>query len=133
MAVLKSMDSEGETKLMSKYISPITSESLTNLCTEIQINDKIDTKDYSRFGVKRGLRNADGTGVMAGLTADSWVRAGSPCNWRTILYGSVGTLLYVGNICGSVASVRVYYKQFDEQRTEAVVCSLHIPLRTIFK
>ncbi len=62
------MDSEGETKLMSKYISPITSESLTNLCTEIQINDKIDTKDYSRFGVKRGLRNADGTGVMAGLT-----------------------------------------------------------------
>ena len=62
------MDSEGETKLMSKYIAPVTSESLTNLCTEIQINDKIDTKDYSRFGVKRGLRNADGTGVMAGLT-----------------------------------------------------------------
>lgn len=80
-----------------------------------------------------GLASMLLVGVMAGLTADSWVRAGGPCNWRTILYGSVGTLLYVGNICGSVASVRVYYKQFDEQRTEAVVCSLHIPLRTIFK
>ena len=53
---------------MSKYISPITNDALTNLCTEIKINDTIDTKDYSRFGVKRGLRNADGTGVMAGLT-----------------------------------------------------------------
>ncbi len=53
---------------MSKYISPITNDALTNLCTEIQINDKIDINDYSRFGVKRGLRNADGTGVMAGLT-----------------------------------------------------------------
>lgn len=72
-------------------------------------------------------------GAMAGLTAESWAKAGTPVNWRTILYGSVGTLLYVGNICGSVASVRIYYKQFDETRTEAVVCSLHIPLRTIFK
>ncbi len=53
---------------MAKYMSPITNDALTNLCSEIRINDKIDIADYSRFGVKRGLRNADGTGVMAGLT-----------------------------------------------------------------
>ena len=72
-------------------------------------------------------------GAMAGLTAESWVKAGTPANLRTILYGSVGTLLYIGNICGGVASVKLYYKQFDETLSEAVVCSLHIPLRSIFK
>ena len=31
-------------------------------------NDFIDHNDYGRFDVKRGLRNADGTGVLVGLT-----------------------------------------------------------------
>jgi citrate synthase len=31
-------------------------------------NNAIDPKFYDRYTVKRGLRNADGTGVMAGLT-----------------------------------------------------------------
>ncbi len=53
---------------MAKYMSPITNDALTSLCSEIRINDTIDFGDYSKFGVKRGLRNADGTGVMAGLT-----------------------------------------------------------------
>lgn len=49
-------------------MSPITNDALINLCSEIRINDKIDVNDYHRFNVKRGLRNGDGTGVMAGLT-----------------------------------------------------------------
>ena len=53
---------------MSKYMSPISNDSLINLCNEIQINDRIELDDFTRYGVKRGLRNADGTGVMAGLT-----------------------------------------------------------------
>jgi citrate synthase len=35
---------------------------------EIASNDYIDSELYSRFNVKRGLRNADGTGVLVGLT-----------------------------------------------------------------
>ena len=31
-------------------------------------NNRIDPKYYEKFNVKRGLRNSDGTGVMAGLT-----------------------------------------------------------------
>ncbi len=53
---------------MAKYMSPITNDALTSLCSEIRLNDKIELADYNRFSVKRGLRNADGTGVMAGLT-----------------------------------------------------------------
>ena len=38
------------------------------LSSEIMNNNMIDPKYYSRYDVKRGLRNADGTGVVAGLT-----------------------------------------------------------------
>lgn len=31
-------------------------------------NNKIDPKYYEKFNVKRGLRNPDGSGVMAGVT-----------------------------------------------------------------
>ena len=31
-------------------------------------NNKIDPKYYDKFSVKRGLRNPDGSGVMAGVT-----------------------------------------------------------------
>ncbi len=53
---------------MSNYISPISNGTLTDLCVELEKNSMIKNGDFERFGVKRGLRNADGTGVMAGLT-----------------------------------------------------------------
>lgn len=39
-----------------------------DLCEEFQKYNRIDSKYYEMFDVKRGLRNPDGTGVMAGLT-----------------------------------------------------------------
>lgn len=72
-------------------------------------------------------------GAFAALTADSWAKAGTPANWRTITYGAVGSLLYVSNIFGSVASVKVYYQNFEEINRQAVMYSIHIPLRNIFK
>ncbi len=53
---------------MSTYISPISNEDLKGLCDELGKANKINPSDFERFNVKRGLRNADGTGVMAGLT-----------------------------------------------------------------
>ena len=44
------------------------SEVLALLKRQLEDTNHIDTADYIRFNVKRGLRNADGTGVMAGLT-----------------------------------------------------------------
>lgn len=38
------------------------------LCEEFRKNNRIDPCFYRKFDVKRGLRNADGTGVLAGLT-----------------------------------------------------------------
>lgn len=43
-------------------------EFLDEMTEVVERNDRIDTSLYPRFQVKRGLRNADGTGVLVGLT-----------------------------------------------------------------
>ena len=41
---------------------------IESLCGEYRKHNYIDPEYYERWGVKRGLRNADGTGVLAGVT-----------------------------------------------------------------
>lgn len=38
------------------------------LCNEFRANNQIPPEKFELYQVKRGLRNPDGTGVMAGLT-----------------------------------------------------------------
>lgn len=54
--------------MASNYISPISMEAISSLCGEINKNNEIRPSAFSKYQVKRGLRNDDGTGVMAGLT-----------------------------------------------------------------
>ncbi|MEG1639548.1 MAG: citrate synthase, partial [Ruthenibacterium sp.] len=42
--------------------------SIASLCEEYLKNNFIDPEISGKLGVKRGLRNPDGTGVLAGLT-----------------------------------------------------------------
>lgn len=53
---------------MPTYISPIPNDALTPLCDEIKKNSAISQEYFEKFDVKRGLRNRDGSGVMAGLS-----------------------------------------------------------------
>lgn len=46
----------------------LTPGSMEILCKEYLKNNYIDPETSERLGVKRGLRNPDGTGVLAGLT-----------------------------------------------------------------
>ena len=41
---------------------------LTARAEDVRKMDAIDPALYHKYGVKRGLRNADGTGVLVGLT-----------------------------------------------------------------
>ena len=50
--------------MMMRNINPL----IQQLCEEYERNAHIPPEDFEIFGVKRGLRNADGTGVMAGIT-----------------------------------------------------------------
>ena len=39
-----------------------------SLCTEVRDHYRIDPHYYASDSIKRGLRNSDGTGVMAGVS-----------------------------------------------------------------
>ncbi|MBP5618231.1 MAG: citrate synthase [Clostridia bacterium] len=47
---------------------------LSSLCDEFKKYNYIDPSDFTRYHVKRGLRNEDGSGVMVGLTRVCSVR-----------------------------------------------------------
>ena len=49
-------------------MDPILTEKLKELCADAMPRYSIDSGIYSNTNVKRGLRNADGTGVMVGAT-----------------------------------------------------------------
>ena len=49
-------------------VAKLSDEEIKLLCKEYRENNFIDPEVSERYGVKRGLRNADGTGVLAGLT-----------------------------------------------------------------
>ena len=55
-------------EILPTYISPIPNDALTPLCDEIKKNSAISQEYFEKFDVKRGLRNRDGSGVMAGLS-----------------------------------------------------------------
>lgn len=44
---------------------------IDNLCCALRENSQIRPEWYVQYGVKRGLRNTDGTGVLAGMTCVS--------------------------------------------------------------
>ena len=46
----------------------ISGANITGLCEELNNNSVIDPKLYEKYHVKRGLRNSDSTGVVAGIT-----------------------------------------------------------------
>lgn len=46
----------------------ISGANITDLCKNLSDNSKIEPRLYERFHVKKGLRNSDGTGVVAGVT-----------------------------------------------------------------
>lgn len=53
---------------MYDKINPISPELLEAMSEKIERKSQIDLDAFWKYGVKRGLRNPDGTGVMAGLT-----------------------------------------------------------------
>ena len=51
---------------MDHAVRDASADFIESLCAEYQKHNQIDPAFYERYRVKRGLRNADGTGVMAG-------------------------------------------------------------------
>ena len=57
---------EARKRAMEQYTSSV--DFIQGICGEFQRYTQISPKYYEKYDVKRGLRNQDGTGVMAGVT-----------------------------------------------------------------
>lgn len=69
MTITLSLGKKGVIRLMDRLKNESAeSTTIQSLCTEYVRNNQISKDEFLTHRVKRGLRNNDGTGVMAGLT-----------------------------------------------------------------
>lgn len=70
-------------------------------------------------------------GSLGAITAENWIRNGL-LNWKTIVFGTIGMVFYIGNIYGSISSVKIYYEDYNHKQNISILYNIHIPLRTLF-
>lgn len=87
---------------------------------------KIYTNQYGE-GIAAFFANA----ILAAIVVENYNKAGVT-NYKTILYGTCFTAFYLGNIFGSMASVKVYKSDITTSHEKAVLYNLHISLRKYF-
>ena len=68
---------------------------------------------------------------LAALAAESYYRAG-PKSVQFISFSTIFTIFYVGNIWGSVSSVKKRNETFYKELERNVLLDMHIPLRRVF-
>ena len=71
-------------------------------------------------------------GVLAAITAENWTKNGI-ADWKTITFGSVFTIFYIGNIVGSAATVKIYRNQFNDRQNNTILLDIHLPVRALFE
>lgn len=72
------------------------------------------------------------TGSLMAVTAENWIKEG-PTNWKTIAAGLLSAVFYVGNIYGSVATVKVNLRDFNQRNDVQILYDIHIPLRAGYR
>ncbi|MBR1774756.1 MAG: hypothetical protein IJ759_04435 [Bacteroidales bacterium] len=71
-------------------------------------------------------------GSLMGVTAENWYKKGLT-NWKTILFGTISAVFYIGNIYGSVVTVKVNCENFNSRTDVQILYNIHIPLRSSFR
>ena len=101
-----------------EYINAaISQDTLTSLCDEFRKNNRIEPEKFEKYQVKRGLRNEDGSGVMAGLTPVSYthlVRDGQSCQFDSSQ--PCGRLPAAAQFCAAASGVSESVGQAGNQR-----------------
>lgn len=105
--------------MKKEYIIYKLSEEAGNAC-------KIDNDLFSKFNVKRGLRNEDGTGVLVGLT-----KVGNVVGYERLPEGGLvpipGKLFYRGLDLEDIAHGLIKEKRFGFEEVAYLLLSGHLP------
>jgi len=81
--------------------------------------------------VGQGLATIMATTIMGIQTYESHRKDGADSP-RFIIYASLLSSFYIANVWGSVISVNVRKREFNDTVNKEILFSMHIPLRTIF-
>lgn len=105
--------------MKKEYIVYKLSEEMKNAC-------KIDNELFTKFGVKRGLRNEDGTGVLVGLT-----RIGNVVGYERIEGGGLkpipGKLFYRSHDVEDIVHGLMKDKRFGFEEVAYLLLSGNLP------
>lgn len=105
--------------MKKEYIIYKLSEEAKDAC-------KIDNELFSKFNVKRGLRNEDGTGVLVGLT-----KIGNVVGYERLPEGGLvpipGKLFYRGLDVEDIAHGLIKDKRFGFEEVAYLLLSGHLP------
>jgi citrate synthase len=96
------------------------------LSDEVKESCKIDNELFQRFGVKRGLRNEDGTGVLVGLTNVGNV-VGYERDENGKLIPTEGKLFYRGYELDDLVSPLLKEKRFGFEEIAFLLLSGNLP------
>ncbi len=69
---------------------------------------------------------------LMAATAENWYKNGIT-NWKTIAFGVLSAVFYVGNILGTIATVKFNVSQFNNRNDVQILYNIHIPLRNTFR
>ena len=103
-------------------------KTIKDFVLEIIENDQIESELYDKFNVKRGLRNADGTGVLVGLT-----RVGDVHGYiidENEIVPIPGKLYYRGIDVEDLVSNAVREKRFCFEEAVYLLMFGHLPEKT---
>ncbi len=85
------------------------------------------------YAGKKGssIATAATTLIFGALVFESWYRSGykSP---QTIVFGSLFTIFYMGNILGSAYSVKIQKRNYNNKINNEIIATLHIPIKRFF-
>ncbi|MES2837452.1 MAG: hypothetical protein V4667_08010 [Bacteroidota bacterium] len=70
--------------------------------------------------------------IFGAVATENYIKAG-PKSAQFIVAASIFSIFYVGNIWGSVLSVKTLYEQRNNETINNIMLDLHIPLRRLFE
>ena len=69
---------------------------------------------------------------MGGMATENIIKSGFT-SWNSLLFTGLFSVFYLGNIYGSLISVKTYRERFYESNEQAIVATILIPLRDYYR
>jgi len=71
-------------------------------------------------------------GVLGAMTVENGIKAGWG-HWSTLVFGSLFTLFYAGNIYGSIISAKEVRDYYNEDMDQGILLDMHLPMREFYR